>query len=222
MIDTLDFGWLATGTRALLEGAAMTLWLTLCSTLLGLCISVPGAAARRGRNRWLRGAVGVYVEAIRNTPFIVQLFFIYFGLPSLGVNLNPVTAAIIAMTLNVGAYATEIVAAGLAAVTPGQREAAQALGLRPRVVFVKVVLPQAMAVIFPALASQVVITMLDSAVASQISVRELTMRANLIQSETFRPFETFLIAAAIYLALSVLLRRVLNLCAKRYLGPGLS
>ncbi|MFT3689588.1 amino acid ABC transporter permease [Paenirhodobacter sp.] len=222
MTDALDFGWLETGYRALLEGAVMTIWLTLCSTVLGLGISILGAAARRGRIRWLRAVVGIYVEAIRNTPFIVQLFFIYFGLPGIGINLDPITAAILAMTLNVGAYATEIVAAGLDAVPVGQREAAQALGLRPRVVFLKVVLPQALAVIFPALASQVVITMLDSAVASQISVRELTMRANLIQSETFRPFETFLIAAAVYLVLSVLLRRVMTLCAKRYLGAGLS
>ncbi|MFC5737190.1 amino acid ABC transporter permease [Sinirhodobacter huangdaonensis] len=222
MANGLDFGWLETGFRALLEGAGMTLWLTVCSTLLGLLISVLGAAARRGRIGWLRAAVGLYVESIRNTPFIVQLFFIYFGLPSVGMNLDPILAAVIAMTLNVGAYATEIVAAGLAAVGAGQREAAQALGLRPRIVFVKVVLPQALAVIFPALASQVVIIMLDSAVVSQISVRELTMRANLIQSETFRPFETFLVAAALYLGLSVLLRRVLNFCARRYLGPGLS
>lgn len=217
-----DFGWLANGSRALLEGAAITLWLTLWSTVLGLAISVLGAAARRSRFVWMRTAIGVYVESIRNTPFIVQLFFIYFGLPGLGVNLNPLWAAVIAMTLNVGAYATEIVAAGLSAVAPGQSEAAQALGLKPRLVFLKVVLPQAMAVIFPALASQIVITMLDSAVVSQISVRELTMRANLIQSETFRPFETFLIAAAIYLGLSVLLRRLLNFCARRYLGKGLA
>lgn len=200
----------------------MTLWLTLASTVLGLVISILGAAARRGRIGWLRAAVGIYVEAIRNTPFIVQLFFIYFGLPSLGIRIDPIVAGIVAMTLNVGAYATEIVAAGLAAVAPGQREAAMALGLKPRTVFIKIVLPQAMAVIFPALASQVVITMLDSSVVSQISVRELTMRANLIQSETFRPFETFLVAAAVYLVLSILIRRILNYCARRYLGPGLS
>ncbi|UXT85198.1 amino acid ABC transporter permease [Agrobacterium tumefaciens] len=221
MIGAFDFGWLETGSRALLEGAGMTLMLTICSTVLGLTISVFGAAARRGQIAWLRSLVGIYVEAIRNTPFIVQLFFIYFGLPSLGVNLHPIWAGIIAMTLNIGAYATEIVAAGLAAVGDGQREAAQALGLKPRIVFIKVVLPQAMAVIFPALASQVVITMLDSAVISQISVRELTMHANLIQSATFRPFETFLVAAMLYLALAVALRRILTLCARRYLGPGL-
>ncbi|AYD03906.1 amino acid ABC transporter permease [Neorhizobium sp. NCHU2750] len=222
MNGAFDFGWLATGSRALLEGAGMTVMLTVTSTILGMIISVFGAAARRGHIRWLQALVGVYVEAIRNTPFIVQLFFIYFGLPSLGVNLNPVWAGIIAMTLNVGAYATEIVAAGLGAIGDGQREAAQALGLKPRVVFFKVILPQAMAVIFPALASQVVMTMLDSAVISQISVRELTMHANLIQSQTFRPFETFAIVAAIYLLLAIAVRRLLGFCARRYVGPGLS
>lgn len=222
MNGAFDFGWLESGFRALLEGAAMTILLTVCSTILGLIISVFGAAARRGHVRWLKALVGVYVEAIRNTPFIVQLFFIYFGLPSLGVNLNPVWAGIIAMTLNVGAYSTEILAAGLAAVSDGQREAAQALGLKQSVVFFKVVLPQAMAVIFPALASQVVITMLDSAVISQISVRELTMHANLIQSQTFRPFETFAVVAAIYLLLAIAVRRLMAFFARRYVGPGLS
>ncbi|NSZ61195.1 amino acid ABC transporter permease (plasmid) [Agrobacterium tumefaciens] len=222
MNGAFDFGWLETGFYALVQGAALTIMLTVASTALGLFISVLGAAARRGQTVWLRSLVGFYVEAIRNTPFIVQLFIIYFGLPSFGFNISPIAAGILAMTLNIGAYATEIVAAGLAAIGPGQREAAQALGLRPRIVFFKVVLPQAMAVIFPALASQVVITMLDSAVVSQISVRELTMHANLIQSRTFRPFETFLTAAIIYLVLAIVLRRFLKLCAKRYLGAGLS
>jgi len=222
MNGAFDFGWLETGSRALLQGAGMTILLTVSSTVLGLLISIFGAAARRGNVAWLRTLVGIYVEAIRNTPFIVQLFFIYFGLPSLGVNLSPFWAGIIAMTLNVGAYSTEILAAGLAAVSDGQREAAQALGLKQRIVFFKVVLPQAMAIIFPALASQVVITMLDSAVISQISVRELTMHANLIQSQTFRPFETFAVVAAIYLLLAIAVRRLLGICARRYVGPGLS
>ena len=106
----------------------------------------------------------------------MQLFFIFFGLPSLGIRLDPIVAAILAMTLNMAAYTTEIVGAGLDAVPSGQREAAAALGLRPRQVFMKIVLPQALKVIFPALTSQIVIMMLESAVVSQIAVRELTYR----------------------------------------------
>ena len=150
-----------------------------------------------------------YVELIRNTPFLVQLFFIFFGLPSLGIRLDPIVAAILAMTLNMAAYTTEIVGAGLDAVPRGQREAALALGLRPRQVFVKIVLPQALKVIFPALTSQIVIMMLESAVVSQIAVRELTYEADMLQARTFRAFETYLVVTLVYLGLSIALRRLL-------------
>ena len=113
------------------------------------------------------------------------------------------------MTLNMAAYTTEIVGAGLDAVPRGQREAALALGLRPRQVFVKIVLPQALKVIFPALTSQIVIMMLESAVVSQIAVRELTYEADMLQARTFRAFETYLVVTLVYLGLSIGLRRLL-------------
>src|SRR6218665_1322951 len=127
----------------------MTIFLIAVSAVAGIVLSVLGAAGRRSRYAVLRGAIGWYVELIRNTPFLVQLFFIFFGLPSLGIRLDPVVAAILAMTLNMTAYTTEIVGAGLDAVPKGQREAAFALGLKPRQVFIKIVLPQALKVIYP-------------------------------------------------------------------------
>ena len=133
----------------------------------------------------------------------MQLFFIYFGLPAIGIRLDPLTAAILAMTLNMAAYTTEIVGAGLDAVPPGQREAARALGLQPAQVFVKVVLPQALKVIFPALTSQIVIMMLESAVVSQIAVPELTFEADMLQARTFRAFETYFVVTLVYLGLSI-------------------
>jgi polar amino acid transport system permease protein len=169
----------------------------------------------------LRGVVTSYVELIRNTPFLAQLFFIYFGLPSLGLRLNPIVSAILAMTINLAAYGIEIVGAGLDAVARGQREAGLALGLRPRQIFVKIVLPQALKVIFPALTSQIVITMLESAVVSQISVRELTYEADLLQARTFRSFETYLVVTVIYLFLSVALRRLMDAGDRRFLPAGI-
>ena len=145
---------------------------------------------------------------MRNTPFLVQLFFIFFGLPSLGIRLDPIVAAILAMTLNMAAYTTEIVGAGLDAVPRGQREAALALGLRPRQVFIKIVLPQALKVIFPALTSQIVIMMLESAVVSQIAVRELTYEADMLQARTFRAFETYFVVTMVYLGLSIALAQI--------------
>ena len=109
------------------------------------------------------------MEIIRNTPFLVQLFFIYFALPSLGLRLDPIQAAILAMTLNMAAYTTEIVGAGLDAVPHGQREAAQALGLKPLQAFLKVVMPQALKVIFPASTSQIIIRPAGGQVCNRIS-----------------------------------------------------
>lgn len=219
MAAGLPIAWVGEYIPALLSGVATTIRLIVATTILGGILSIVGAAARRSGIPWLRAAAAGYVELIRNTPFIVQLFFVFFGLPSVGLRLGGFSAAILAMTINIAAYGTEIIRAGLEAVAPGQREAGNALGLRPRVVFLKIVLPQALRATFPALASQVVITMLESAVVSQIAVRDLTYQADLIQSRTFRAFSTYVIATLIYLALSILLRRALELAARRALGP---
>ncbi|SDR43643.1 amino acid ABC transporter membrane protein 1, PAAT family [Rhizobiales bacterium GAS191] len=221
MAYSLDFSWLADAVSLILNGALMTILLVVVSASLGTLISILGAAGRRSRYAPLRCAVTSYVELIRNTPFLAQLFFIYFGLPSLGLRLNPVVSAILAMTINLAAYGIEIVGAGLDAVARGQREAGLALGLRPRQIFVKIVLPQALKVIFPALTSQIVITMLESAVVSQISVRELTYEADLLQAKTFRSFETYLVVTMVYLALSVALRRLMDAGDRRFLPAGI-
>src|ERR1041384_6992691 len=115
----------------------MTIFLIAVTSVAGIVLSILGAAARRSRYRILRGAISAYVEVIRNTPFLVQLFFIFFGLPRFRIRLDPVVASMLAMTLNMTAYTTEIVGAGLDAVPSGQKEAATALGLRPVQVFIK-------------------------------------------------------------------------------------
>lgn len=222
MTYSLDFGWLAGATGAIARGAATTILLITVTTLAGTLLSILGAAGRRNGPLLLKRAIGVYVEVIRNTPFLVQLFFIFFGLPSIGVRLDPVLAAMLAMTFNMAAYTIEIVGAGLDAVPPGQTEAALALGLRPRQVFIKIVLPQALKVIYPALTSQIVIMMLESAVVSQIAVRELTYEADMLQARTFRAFETYFIVTMVYLILSIGLRRLLVSGGRRLLGAGVS
>ncbi|ESZ13613.1 MAG: amino acid ABC transporter permease [Mesorhizobium sp.] len=219
---SLDFGWLADATGAIARGAAMTILLIAVTTLAGTFLSILGAAGRRNGPLLLKRAIGVYVEIIRNTPFLVQLFFIFFGLPSIGVRLDPLLAAMLAMTLNMAAYTIEIVGAGLDAVPRGQTEAALALGLRLRQVFVKIVLPQALKVIFPALTSQIIIMMLESAVVSQIAVRELTYEADMLQARTFRAFETYFVVTMVYLVLSMGLRRLLVSGGRRALGAGVS
>jgi polar amino acid transport system permease protein len=219
---TLDFGWLQDAAGLIVNGAVMTVFLIVVTSILGMLLSILGAAAKRSRYRILRAAISGYVELIRNTPFLVQLFFIFFGLPRFGIRLDPVVASMLAMTLNMTAYTTEIVGAGLDAVPKGQKEAATALGLRPWQVFVKIVLPQALKVIFPALTSQIVIMMLESSVVSQIAVRELTYEADLLQARTFRAFETYFIITLVYLGLSIGLRRMLFGIARRTIPGGLA
>jgi polar amino acid transport system permease protein len=201
----------------LLKGVAWTLALSLLAAAVGVVVGIACAWARTHGAPWLKALVGAYVELIRNTPFIVQLFFIFFGLPAAGIKLSPEVASMIAMVVNLGAYATEIVRAGVDATPRGQIEAGLSLALTPAQVFTRVVLPPALRKVWPALVSQIIIVMLGSAVCGQISVEELSYAANLIQSRNFRAFEAFIIATLIYLALSMLLRRLLNWLGPRFL-----
>ena len=201
----------------LAKGVGVTVVLTALSATLGVGLGTACAWARWQGPAWLRAIVAVYVELIRNTPFIVQLFFIFFGLPSLGVKLSPEFASVLAMVINLGAYSAEIVRAGIATTPKGQIEAAQSLALSEAQVFTRVVLPPALKRVWPALVSQIIIVMLGSAVCGQISTAELSYAANLIQSRNFRAFEAFIIATLIYLALSMLLRKLLNWFGPRFI-----
>ncbi len=217
MLIELDFPSVLVEWPMLLKGTAMTLGLTVVSALLGCTVGVACAWARSQGPHALRWLVGAYVELIRNTPFIVQLFFIFFGLPNLGVKLSPEVASVIAMVINLGAYSAEIVRAGVEATPRGQIEAALSLALNRWQVFMKVVLPPALRKVWPALVSQIVIVMLGSAVCGQISTQELTYVANLIQSRNFRSFESYIVATVVYLALSMAVRKALNWAGPRFL-----
>ncbi|WCM88294.1 amino acid ABC transporter permease [Acidovorax sp. NCPPB 3576] len=201
----------------LATGVAWTLALTAVATVVGMAVGIACAWARAEGPAALRWPVAAYVELVRNTPFIVQLFFIFFGLPAAGVKLSPEAASFIAMVMNLGAYSTEIIRAGIQATPRGQIEAAVSLALSRVQVFTRVVLPPALKKVWPAMVSQIVIVMLGSAVCSQISVQDLSYAANLIQSRNFRAFESFIVATGIYLVLSIALRRLLHWVGPRFL-----
>jgi polar amino acid transport system permease protein len=213
----LDFGAVLAEWPLLARGTAMTVALTAVSATVGVALGVACARARTHGPVWLRWVVGTYVELIRNTPFIVQLFFIFFGLPGLGIKLSAETASVLAMVINLGAYSAEIVRAGITATPRGQIEAARSLALSESQVFIRVVLPPALKRVWPSLVSQIVIVMLGSAVCGQISTPELSYAANLIQSRNFRGFESFIIATLIYLALALALRRLLAWAGPRFI-----
>ncbi len=217
MAYQFDFSPVLAQGGLLLEGAVFTLELTLIGTLFGVAIGVLGAVVRVWRLRPFDALFGLYVELIRNTPFIVQLFFIFFGLPSLGVRLTEWQAAVLAMVINLGAYSTEIIRAGIQAIPRGQLEAAAALAMSRFEAFRHVVLQPALAKVWPALSSQIVIVMLGSAVCSQIATEELSFAANFIQSRNFRAFETYLLTTALYLVMAILVRQLLAWIGRRAL-----
>jgi polar amino acid transport system permease protein len=200
---TFHFGDVWAARDELAEGALLTMQLSAVSMVLSLLIAVFGALARTSGPKWLQAIVAAYVEFIRNTPFLVQVFVIFFGLPSLGLRLDANTGALIAMVLNGSAYTIEIVRAGIEAVNSGQIEAALALGLHRLAVFFRIVLPQALRAVFAPLGSQFILLMLNSSIVSVISADELTAAAQDIQSRTFRSFETYIVTIVIYLILSI-------------------
>jgi polar amino acid transport system permease protein len=189
-----------------LAAAGTTLGLSLAATVFGFLLGVFCALATAGRSAWLARLCSVYVETIRNTPLLVQIFIVYFGLASIGLKVDAFAAATAALVINVGAYTSEIVRAGVESIPKGQLEAAECLGLSRWQVLTRVVLPPAIERVYPALTSQYVLLMLASSITSQISAEELTAVANRIQSETFRSVETYLIVAAAYLVLSLVMR----------------
>ncbi|MGE6319123.1 amino acid ABC transporter permease [Pseudomonas oryzihabitans] len=204
----------------LLKGALFTLELTAIGAVLGIALGILGAVCRAWRLRPFDRVFGVYVELIRNTPFLIQLFFIFFGLPSLGVHISEWQAAVLAMVINLGAYSTEIIRAGIQAVPKGQLEAAAALAMTRAETFRHVILRPALAKVWPALSSQVVIVMLGSAVCSQISTEELTFAANFIQSRNFRAFETYLLTTLLYLVMAIGVRQLLHWIGRRFIQGG--
>ncbi len=204
-----DFDWLLPYLPSLAAGILVTLQLIVIGSVIGVSLGILCAWTRALGPAWARPIVGLYVELIRNTPFLIQLFFIFFGLPALGVKMTQFQAASLAMIINLGAYSCEIVRAGIQATAKGQFEAGASLAMSPVQTFRHVVLVPSLQRIWPALSSQIVIVMLGSSVVSQISVEDLTFVASYIQSRNFRAFETYIVSAALYLVLAILLRQFL-------------
>lgn len=225
---TFDFASVVAAWPQFLEGAWLTIQLSFPATVIGFVMGTLCAIGRRSAVRWLSKLCGAYVEVVRNTPLLVQVFLVFFGLSSLGWKVPAFTAALVALVINVAAYSCEIMRAGMDAIHKGQIEAAECLGLTRRQVYWHVILRPAMEKVYPALTSQFVLLMLATSITSQISVEELTATAARVQSETFRPFEAYILVAVAYLALSLLMRAGLWLFGlavftrRRKLGAGVA
>jgi polar amino acid transport system permease protein len=194
----------------LLNGAWLTLRLSFGAFALGMTLALVLAFLRTSGPKPVRVGVTAYVEVIRNTPFLVQLFIIYFSLPAIGIRMDAVTAALLGMSINFSGYATEIVRAGVEAVPRSQIEAGQSMGFDRLQIFRHIVLFPALRTVYPALASQFILLMLGSSIVAAISAEELTAVTNSLQSTTFRSFEFYFVATAMYLAMALAARLLLH------------
>ena len=193
----------------ILRGIWLTVLLSACSIAIGTALAVLLVALRSLGGRAVAFGVDAYVELLRNTPFLIQLFMIFFGLPLLGLRMSGVQAGLLAMTLNLSAYATEIIRAGVDATHRSQLEAGLSLAMTRLQVYRHVVLKPAFAKVWPALSSQFVLMLLASSICSFISVPELSGTAALIEQRTFRSFETYIVVTLAYLAMALVLKLAL-------------
>lgn len=200
----------------LLESLLVTAKLTVVSLLLGALLGMLFCFLALSRNKVLNIIDNLYLDIIRGTPLIVQAFFIYFGIPQLlqtiipAFRLSPDAAGIITLTLNAGAYISEIFRSGIMAVDKGQMEAARSLGLPRSRAMMKVIIPQAVRIVIPALLNQFIITLKDTSILSVIGIRELTQTGKLIIATTFESFKTWALVAVMYLILIKLLSMLSN------------
>ncbi|MGH6775519.1 amino acid ABC transporter permease [Brucella tritici] len=187
----------------LLVGAWQTIELSCAAMVLGLIVSIVCAVGKTSGPKPVRFIIDAYIEIIRNTPFLVQIFFIFFGLPSAGLRLSPNSAALLALVVNFGAYGTEIIRAGIESIHKGQVEAGTALGLSKLQVFRYVIMKPALRTVYPSLTSQFIYLMLTSSVVSVISANELAAAGNDLQSTTFASFEVYIVITLMYLVMSI-------------------
>lgn len=212
-----DWGTPIRNLPLLLGGALVSLELTLVVFILSFFFGTLLAIVRYSRkNRLLYSLATIYVELIRNTPVLVQIFFIYFGLPQFGIRLPPVLAGIIGLTINNSAYISEILRAGIQSITKGQWEAAHSIGLSDYRVFVSVIYPQALRNIFPSLSNQFIMVLFGTSLLSVLDIKDLTQRASILNSETFRTMEIFIFVTLMYYGISVLCSMLLRYINKKY------
>ncbi|WP_029370192.1 amino acid ABC transporter permease [Mycobacterium sp. UM_WWY] len=185
-----------------LHAAVLALQITIAGFILAFVIAAAAALARNSSSKVLRAVATCYVEAIRNTPVLLQIFIVYFAMPSLGIRLSAVTAGTIALGINVGAYLTEVLRAGMSSVGKGQLEAAQILGLSKSTVLLNIVAPQALRNVYPALVNNLIQVLLGTSLLSTIAVPEITGVATVVNARTLLFVQVFGIAVVLYLVLS--------------------
>ena len=189
-----QYGW------TLLQGLSVTVLLTAIVILLSLALAIPIALFRLSPNAILRIITGFYVEVIRGTPLLLQLVYIYYVLPGLGINLDPFAAAVVGLTLNYTAYMSEVYRGGILAVPKNQWEAAATVGMTTTTAFLRIILPQVFRIVTPTLGNYLISLFKDTALASVVTVQELTFTGQIISARSYQYFTIYTVTGLLYLA----------------------
>ena len=214
----LDLGLLLPYLSFLAQGALLTAIVCALALIGGTILGMIVAIARTSGNGWVRWVAAAYVDLFRNVPFIVQLFFFYYGLPEIGIYIDAFTTGVVALSISGGAYASDAIRAGILAIDTGILEAAEVSGLSRRVTFTRIVLPIALRTSVRPLGSVLINMILTSSVLSTITLNELTGQAKIVASDTFRPFEVYAVLLVVYAALTYLVSLGITLLHRRLNG----
>jgi len=212
----LDFSFLSKYYLFFLNGAKFTVVLAIFTVIFGVILGVILALMRISNNKLLNFIGAAYVEFIRGTPVLVQVYLIFYGLPSiLGINFPDMVAGILALTINSGAYVAEIIRAGIQAVDKGQLEAARSLGMKYTTAMRYIIVPQAIKNILPALGNEFITVIKESSIVSVIGIHELMYNADTVRGNTFRAFEPLIIAAVMYFVMTFTLSKLMGKAERR-------
>ena len=213
---SLDFSFITRYGDLYLTGTRNTILLALLAVLIGVVLGLGLALMRRSRFRLIKFVAAAYIEFVRGTPLLVQLFIIFYGLPVItGMRFPDFVAGVIALSLNSAAYVAEIIRAGLQSVDRGQMEAARSLGMTHRTAMRHIIIPQAFKNILPALGNEFIVVIKESAIVSVIGIYEIMRSANIVRGITYRPFEPLIVAALIYFVLTFTLSNLLGIAERR-------
>jgi len=199
----------------LLKGAGMTIKITALAVMIGIALGTILGLARVSKSKWLQNIAKSYIEFFRGTPLLIQLFILYYGLPSIGIKLPPYFAAVLGLGLNSGAYVGEIVRSGINSINQGQMEAARSLGMSYPQAMRYVILPQAIKRVIPPLGNEFIALLKDSSLVSVIAVKDLTRQSRLVISRNYESFLILISAAVIYFCMTFVLTRLVNYMERR-------
>lgn len=212
----MQFNIILQNAQYILDSMMVTIKITAISFMFALLIGIiVGGIRGEFKYKSLNKILGFYVEVFRGTPLLIQLFFIYYGLPSIGISMDSYVAAILGLSLNSGAYISEVIRGGICSVDKGQREAAYSLGFTRIKALIYIILPQAIRSIIPAIMNAFSNLLKESSLVSILAITELTRMGQLIYTRTYRAFEIYLVLGIIYFILTYLVSKLSNIFEKR-------